>query len=188
MIAYRRVVSRGRMNGGCGGSGVGSVIATAIVVGLVLVGVSVTLAVAWVLSKTALRGVPSQFTLELPPYRKPQIGRTLVRSMRDKAWFVLRRAIIVAAPAGVITWILGNIMVGDLSILAHAAGFLEPFGQALGLDGYILMAFIFGTTIYTIARETKSTKWTLAAVLIPTSLAIGATFLVAQIVRALGWV
>nr|WP_245203820.1 nucleoside recognition domain-containing protein [Ammoniphilus resinae] len=232
--------------GGAVGSAYSTIVAAAMVVVLVLIGISVTLAVAWGLSKTALKGIPSNFTLELPPYRRPQFGRTILRSMMDKTWFVLRRAVIVAAPAGVITWLLGNIQLGELSILAHIANFLQPIGYAMGLDGYILMAFILGlpaneivlpilimgymasggmmefdslnsfrdllvnhgwtwltalnmmlfsllhypcgTTIYTIAKETKSKKWTLLAVLIPTSIAVGVTFLVAQIVRFFGWV
>jgi ferrous iron transport protein B len=118
--------------------------ATAAVVGLVLVGVGITLLISWLLSKTVLKGVPSFFTLELPPYRKPQVGRILVRSLLDRTIFVLMRAIVVAAPAGAITWILANIFIGDLSILAHLSGWLDPFGRLLGMDGIILMAFILG--------------------------------------------
>lgn len=118
--------------------------ATAAVVCLVLVGVAITLLTSWLLSKTVLKGVPSFFTLELPPYRKPQVGRILIRSLLDRTIFVLTRAIVVAAPAGAITWILANIYIGDLSIIAHLAGWLDPFGRLLGLDGIILMAFILG--------------------------------------------
>ena len=100
--------------------------------------------ISWLLSKTVLKGVPSFFTLELPPYRKPQVGRILVRSLLDRTIFVLMRAVVVAAPAGAITWILANIFIGDLSILAHLAGWLDPFGRLLGMDGIILMAFILG--------------------------------------------
>lgn len=121
-----------------------SLFATGIVVGIVLVGISFTLLVSWVLSKTALRGIPSTFTLELPPYRKPDVLKTIVRTFLDKTLFVLRRAIIVAAPAGLITWILANIMIGDVSVLGHIAAWLDPFAKSLGLDGYILMAFILG--------------------------------------------
>ncbi|RYD03997.1 hypothetical protein N752_16535 [Desulforamulus aquiferis] len=96
----------------------GTLGATAIVVGIVLLGITVTLAVSWSLSKTLLRGIPSSFTLELPPYRKPQIGNIIVRSIFDRTLFVLKRAIIVAAPAGVIIWLMANIYVGEISILA----------------------------------------------------------------------
>lgn len=121
-----------------------SIIASLSVVGLVLVGIFATLLVSKTLSKTILRGVPSSFTLELPPYRRPQIGKIIVRSIFDRTLFVLWRAIIVAAPAGAIIWVVANITVGDVSILNHVAGFLEPFAQLLGLDGFILMAFILG--------------------------------------------
>lgn len=115
---------------------------TVVVVGLVLLGITVTLAVSWTLSKTLLRGVPSSFTLELPPYRKPQVGKIIIRSIFDRTLFVLGRAVSVAAPAGAIIWLLANINVGDASILTHAANWLNPLGQFLGMDGYILMAFI----------------------------------------------
>lgn len=115
-----------------------------IVMGMVLFGIVITLTVSWTLSKTALRGVPTHYTLELPPYRRPQIWKTILVSSKDKSWSVLKRAVIVAAPAGVITWILGNIFVGGESILGHMAAFFDPFAQLIGLDGYILMAFILG--------------------------------------------
>ncbi|MCL6458317.1 MAG: ferrous iron transporter B [Gorillibacterium sp.] len=124
--------------------GMHSIITASAVMGLVLVGIAVTLTVSWVLSKTALRGIPTHYTLELPPYRRPQIIKTILLSSRDKSWAVLKRAVVVAAPAGVITWILGNIMIGDASILNHMAGFFDPFGQLFGLDGFIIMAFLLG--------------------------------------------
>ncbi len=88
--------------------------------------------------------MPSSFTLELPPYRKPQIGRVIVRSIFDRTLFVLGRAAAVAAPAGLIIWLMANITVGDISLLNHCAGFLDPFARLIGLDGVILMAFILG--------------------------------------------
>ncbi len=114
------------------------------VTAMVILGILVTLGVSFLLSKTILKGIPSSFTLELPPYRKPQVGRILYTSLIDRTVFVLTRAVLVAAPAGAITWILGNIYIGDYSIITWAANFLEPFARALGLDGYILMAFILG--------------------------------------------
>lgn len=83
-----------------------------VLMGIVLVGIVVTLSVSWVMSKTALRGVPTHYTLELPPYRRPQIWKTIVRSSKEKSLNVLTRAIVVAAPAGIITWILGNLFIG----------------------------------------------------------------------------
>ncbi|MGL4772739.1 MAG: nucleoside recognition domain-containing protein, partial [Clostridium sp.] len=111
---------------------------------MVIFGVVVTLVVSYILSKTLLKGVPSTFTLELPPYRKPQIGRVLYSSIIDRTLFVLQRAIVVAAPAGAVTWILANVYIGDLSIIAYISNLLAPIGNAIGLDGFILMAFIVG--------------------------------------------
>lgn len=122
----------------------GSLRATAVVVGMVLIGIAVTLAVSWLLSKTLLRGEPSSFTLELPPYRPPQIGQVIVRSLLDRALYVLWRAVVIAAPAGGLTWVLANVHIGDASIIAHAAGWLDPIGRAIGLDGVIVLAFILG--------------------------------------------
>lgn len=121
-----------------------SITSTLILTGVIVLGVTMTVLISKLLSKTILKGVPSSFNLELPPYRRPQIGRVIVRSIFDRTLFVLGRAVIVAAPAGLIIWILANIHVGDLSLLAHCAGFLDPFARLLGLDGYILMAFILG--------------------------------------------
>lgn len=121
-----------------------SIIAALMVVVLVLIGIGITLLSSYTLSKTILKGMPSSFTLELPPYRKPQLGRVLYTSIIDRTMFVLGRAITVAVPAGAITYILGNIIIGDISILAHAANFLNPFAQLIGLDGFILIAFILG--------------------------------------------
>ena len=103
-----------------------------------------TLLVSKILSKTILKGLPSNFTLELPPYRKPQIGKVIVRSVLDRTLFVLGRAVVVAAPAGLVIWVLANINIGNISILTHCANFLNPFADLIGLDGYILMAFILG--------------------------------------------
>src|SRR5690554_381213 len=114
------------------------------VTALVVIGIIITLLVSYALSKTILKGIPSTFTLELPPYRVPKIGRVLYTSIIDRTMFVLLRAVLIAAPAGAITWILGNIYIGDLSLIGHAASFLDPAAKLIGLDGYILMAFILG--------------------------------------------
>lgn len=111
---------------------------------MVLAGICTTLAVSYLLSKTLLKGVPSTFTLELPPYRIPQIGRLLYTSIIDRTIFVLSRAVAVAAPAGLIIWLLMNINMGSTNIITHIARFLDPVGKIIGLDGFILMAFIMG--------------------------------------------
>ncbi len=192
--------------------------------------VCVTLLVSRLLSATLLRGESSAFSLELPPYRRPRVGQVLVRSLLDRTVFVLGRAAAVAAPAGLLIYLLGNAAVGDASLLAHGAAALDPLGRALGLDGMILLAFLLGfpaneivlpillmgyssagtladcaslaelkavllangwtgttalcmmlfslfhfpcgTTTLTLARETKSLKWTLLGIILPT--AVGA--------------
>lgn len=232
--------------GGITASGGRTLAATTVVMAMVLIGIGVTLVTSYLLSKTILKGIPSTFTLELPPFRKPQVGRVIIRSIFDRTIFVLTRAMLVAAPAGFIIWILANTYLGEISLLATAAQFLDPFARAIGLDGFILMAFILGlpaneivlpilimsylstgamleleslqemgslfinngwtwltalctmlfsllhypcgTTLWTIAKETKSFKWTLAAFLIPTTIAVVVCFSVAQIVRGLGLV
>ena len=118
---------------------------SALVVSLIIIlGVIITLLVSYGLSKTILKGVPSSFTLELPPYRTPQVGRILYTSIIDRTLFVLGRAIMIAVPAGIIIWCMANLYIGDLSILTYIANFLNPFAQFIGLDGFILMAFILG--------------------------------------------
>ena len=126
----------------CGGFS--SILSAAILTGFILLGIAMTFAVSKILSKTILKGVPSSFTLELPPYRKPQFGKVIIRSIFDRTLFVLGRAAAVAAPTGLLIWFLANVTVGDLSILRHITDFLDPFGRLLGLDGVILAAFILG--------------------------------------------
>lgn len=128
---------------GAGGFG-GSVVSAAVVTAVILLGVAMTFAASKFLSATILRGEPSGFTLELPPYRKPQIGRVIVRSLLDRTLFVLGRAALVAAPAGAVIWVLANVSVGGSTLLSICTGFLDPFAQLLGLDGVILAAFILG--------------------------------------------
>lgn len=112
------------------------------VVLVVLIGVVVTLIVSWLLSNTILKGEASSFTLELPPYRKPQILRVLYTSLIDRTIFVLWRAIIMAAPAGGIIWILANVHIEGQSLAHWISSYIDPFGRLLGLDGVILLAYI----------------------------------------------
>lgn len=193
--------------------------------GVIAASVGLTLLVSRLLSATVLRGEAVSFALELPPYRMPQVGRVIVRSVRDRTLFVLARAAAVAAPAGVLIWLLANVQIGNTAILSHITAFLDPAARVFGIDGVILLAFILGfpanelvmplivmgylssgtivsgvdfasfrtlllangwtvqtalctlvltvahapcsTTCLTILRETRSAKWTLAAVLIP---------------------
>ena len=121
-----------------------SVVSTLCVLFIVLIGILLTLIISKILSKTILKGLPSSFILELPPYRKPQIGKILVRSLLDRTLFVLGRAISVAAPVGIVIWIFANISIGGSSILYYIATFLDPFAKLMGIDGYILSAFILG--------------------------------------------
>lgn len=230
--------------GGLVGGTFQSLVSTLAVTGIILLGIIMTLLVSRILSKTILKGIPSSFTLELPPFRKPQVGRIIVRSIFDRTLFVLGRAVAIAAPAGLVIWIMANIKVNDISLLTHAANFLDPFGRMLGMDGYIIMAFILGfpaneivvpiiimsymssgamleldaledlrqllvengwtwvtglcvmlfslmhfpcgTTLWTIKKETRSIKWTLAAFAIPTIAGIVVCFVVANGARILG--
>ena len=121
-----------------------SFISTLCVLLIVLLGIILTLLISKILSKTILKGVPSSFILELPPYRKPQIRKVLIRSLLDRTLFVLGRAISVAAPVGIVIWLFANITIGNLSILSYIANFLDPFAKLMGIDGYILTAFILG--------------------------------------------
>ena len=204
--------------------------------GVIAASVGLTLLVSRILSATVLRGEAVSFALELPPYRMPQIGRVIVRSVRDRTLFVLARAAAVAAPAGVLIWILANVQMGNTAILSHITAFLDPAARVFGIDGVILLAFVLGfpanelvmplivmgylssgtiasgvdfasfralllangwtvqtalctlvltvahapcsTTCLTILRETRSAKWTLAAVLIPAGIGLALCILI----------
>lgn len=110
----------------------------------IMLSVLITLLISKILSKTILKGLPSTFTLELPPYRTPQLGKIIISSILNRTLFVLGRAIIIAIPAGFLIWIFANITIYNQSILLHCANFLNPFASLIGLDGIILMAFILG--------------------------------------------
>lgn len=130
---------------GVGVSSVGGSLLSALFLALVIVfAVAITLAISRLLSKTLYRGKPSSFTLELPPYRTPQIGKVLVRSLLDRTLFVLGRAATVALPAGFVIWIAANVNVAGMPILSHLTSFFDPFGKLLGLDGAIVVAFLLG--------------------------------------------
>ena len=222
----------------------GSLIGAAALLGVLLLGVAATLGCTRLLTATVLKGTPSAFALELPPFRRPRVGQVVVRSLLDRTVFVLARAVVIAAPAGGVIWLLANLTVGDTTILAHITGFLDPLGQLMGLDGVILTAFLLGwpaneivmpvmlmaylaqgslvdmgeltgvgalleaqgwtmttvvctllftlfhwpcsTTCLTIWRESKSLKWTLVAVAVPTLLGVGLCVLVNALGSLLG--
>ncbi len=124
-----------------GGSGALSALIMALII---VIAVALTLLCSRLLSLTLLKGEPSSFTLELPPYRIPKIGSTLLRSLLDRTVFVLGRAIAVAIPAGALIWILANVFIGDISLLSRLSGILDPIGRFMGLDGVILLSFILG--------------------------------------------
>ena len=127
-----------------GRSGAASLLPALSLTIVIVLGVLMTLLVSKLLSVTLLKGVPSSFTLELPPYRIPQFGRVIIRSIFDRTIFVLARSIVVAAPAGLVIWILANVDIGGTAALAHLTGALDPFARFFGLDGVILAAFILG--------------------------------------------
>lgn len=120
----------------------GSLLSAVLLLCVILLGVFMTLLVSFLLSKTVLRGEPSSFTLELPPYRRPAFSKVIVRSGLDRTVFVLGRAVLSALPAGAVIWILANVKIGGTAVLLHCARFLDPFAVLLGLDGVILLAFV----------------------------------------------
>lgn len=128
------------------GKGITAQLSCAAILTLVLVVcIAATFCATALLSNTMLKGMPSSYALEMPPYRKPKIGDILVRSVLDRTLFVLGRAAAVAAPAGLVIWLMANIFVDGASLLSICSDFLDPFAAFLGLDGVILMAFILGT-------------------------------------------
>lgn len=212
-----------------------------ILLGFILLSILITFLVSKILSKTILKTKKSTFTLELPPYRKPQIIKTIINSIKDKIIFVLARAIYVSIPAGLIIWILSNTNIQGTNLLLSISNTLDPFGQLLGLDGVIILALILGlpaneivipiiimtylaknnitgynslqelrnllinnnwtlttalsfilitifhfpcaTTILTIKKETKSLKWTILSILIPTIIGIIICLLFSNIIK-----
>lgn len=121
-----------------------SALSAALLMGCIVLAVAMTLWASKFLASTALKGEPSSFSLELPPYRTPQVGQVLIRSILDRTLFVLGRAVTVAAPAGLLIWIAANVYIGGESILSLLAALLQPLGGAMGLDGFILLAFLLG--------------------------------------------
>ncbi len=123
---------------------VSTVISVTVLTAMILLAVCSTFIATKILSKTLLKGIAASFTLELPPYRRPQLGKILIRSLLDRTLFVLGRAAAVAAPAGLLIWILANIYINDIALLKYASDFVDPFARLFGLDGVILIAFVLG--------------------------------------------
>ncbi len=120
------------------------ILSALLLTGAVLLSIAATFLSSWLLSRTLLKGLPSSFTLELPPYRRPQAGRILIRSLLNRTLFVLGRAVTAAAPAGILIWLMANITLSGSSLLSLCASFLDPFASLFGLDGVILTGFILG--------------------------------------------
>lgn len=121
-----------------------SLLGAVLLTGVICFGLAATFAVSKALSMTLLKGQPSSFTLELPPYRRPQVVSVIVRSVLDRTLFVLGRAVAAAAPAGAVIWLAAHLRVGDGNLLSACSGWLDPAGRLLGMDGVILMAFLLG--------------------------------------------
>lgn len=122
----------------------GSFGAALMLTGVILLGVGLTFLASWFLSVTFLKGTPSFFALEMPPYRRPQIGRVIIRSVLDRTMFVLGRAVLTAAPAGILLWVMANWKINDMTLLSYFAGVLDIPAKLMGMDGVILLAFILG--------------------------------------------
>ena len=168
--------------GTIGGIGA-SILSTLSVILVIILGIIMTLIISKILSKTILKGMPSSFVLELPPYRKPQFLKVLIRSIFDRTIFILGRAIAVAMPAGLVIWLFANIGVQGQSLLTIIANFLEPLANLMGLDGYILTAFILGIPANEIVLPI-----TLMCYMQGTSLVnMEDTFAIGEILRQNGW-
>ena len=149
----------------CSAGALGTLQSALIVTGLVLCSIGCTLAMSFLLSRTVLKGEPSSYVLELPPYRRPQLGRILVRSLTERIGKVLWRAVIVAAPMNLLIWLLANIQLHGTALLQYAADALAPLGELLGLDGVLLLAFILGLPANEIILPVALTGYTGASVL-----------------------
>ena len=117
-------------------------VSSAAVTSVALLGVFMTLAVGWALSRTVLRGEVSTFSLELPPYRPPRVWQALYTSLIDRTLFVLWRAVVFALPAGAVIWLSANVHIGGESLATHCVRFLDPIGFLIGLNGVILFAYV----------------------------------------------
>jgi len=160
-----------------------SIKAALILSGFILLGIAITFPVTKLLSKTLLKGIPSSFVLEMPPYRRPQFTKTLIRSVADKTVFVLGRAVSMAIPSGIVIWLLANITFNNIPLTVHFSGLLDPLGRLMGLDGTILVAFILGLPANEIVLPLITMIYTEAGTITD---AVSITAM-ADIFRANGW-
>lgn len=160
-----------------------SIISTISVMLVIVLGIFLTLIISKVLSKTILKGMPSSFILEMPPYRKPQFCKIFVRSIFDRTLFILGRAVAVAMPAGLVIWLFANIGINGRSILDLIVNFLDPFARLMGLDGYILTGFILGIPANEIVLPIILMCYLQGKALIN----IEDTFAIGEILRQNGW-
>ncbi len=167
----------------CGVGFGGSLQATAIVTALVLLSIAATMGVSYLLSLTLLKGQLSSFVLELPPYRRPQLGKILVRSLIERTAKILVRAVIVAAPVNLLIWLLANCRLQGESLLQYGAQLLAPLGRCMGLDGTLLFAFVLGLPANEIILPIALTGYTGAAQLLDYSSAQG----LHALLTACGW-
>ena len=160
-----------------------SIVSTVVVLIVLIISISITLLISKLLSKTLLKGIASSFILELPPYRKPLLGKIIIKSTINKTLSILGRAILVATPAGLVIWILSNIGINEESLLTMLANFLDPLASLMGLDGYILTGFIIGMPANEIVIPVMLMAYTKATGLID----IESTAEIGNILYANGW-
>jgi ferrous iron transport protein B len=153
------------------------------VLGTILTGVGITLVVSRVLTATVLKGVPSSFVLELPPYRKPELWKTIARSWKDRTVWVLNRAVAVALPCGAITWLAANLTLGGQTVIAHVAAMLRPVAALLGMDGVILTAFILGFPANEIVIPIALMSYLSQGTMVD----LGSTDVIGTVLRSNGW-
>ncbi len=120
----------------------GGLFSALLITGLIALGTAATMGTSWFLSRTILKGETSALILEMPPFRKPRVGQIIVRSLLDRTLFVAGRAVMVAAPAGLLLWCFTNLSIGGESLLQLFADFLNPLGVFLGMNGVILLSFL----------------------------------------------
>lgn len=163
------------------------------VVGVTLLGVALTFMTSWGLSHSLLRGEPSAFSLELPPYRPPRVLQTLYTSLFDRTMFVLWRAVVFAMPAGAVIWLIANVSIGGTSLAEYFIGWLNPFGLLVGLNGVILLAYVIAIPANEVVIPTVLMLTVLSAKLTGVGEGTGVMFTLAspsetgEVLRAGGW-